>query len=153
MLALPLIPFPDAHNARGLGLARGAVGPACSSARGHVTPARPYDVRALAQRRSEHHRGTPTRAKTAEMLVIDVILRGFHVSDAAAHLLIPVSTASDILRRFDVTGRVVSNVHTFGVAASYSVDDLVALMRLSQNRNHLYMRELRDALRGETGLA
>mmetsp|Transcript_37139 Transcript_37139/g.92018 ORF Transcript_37139/g.92018 Transcript_37139/m.92018 type:complete len:81 (-) Transcript_37139:485-727(-) len=80
------------------------------------------------------------------MLVIDVILRGIRVSDAAAHLLIPVSTAYDILRRFDVTGRVVSDVHTGGVAASYSEDDLVALMRLSQNRNHLYMRELRDAL-------
>ncbi|KAJ1623229.1 hypothetical protein T492DRAFT_1056733, partial [Pavlovales sp. CCMP2436] len=111
---------------------------ATSSPRGHTT---------------SEHRGTPTRAETAEMLVIDVILHGIRVSDAAAHLLIPVSTAYDIPRRFNVTGRVVSDVHTGGVAASYSEDDLVALMRLSQNRNHLYMRELRDALQGETGLA
>ncbi|KAJ1620963.1 hypothetical protein T492DRAFT_1073885 [Pavlovales sp. CCMP2436] len=112
---------------------------ATSSPRGHTTCAH-------SQRRSEHHWGTPTRAETAEMLVIDVILRGIRVLDAAAHLLIPVSTAYDILRRFDVTGRVVSDVHTGGVAASYYEDNLVALMRLSQNCNHLYMRELRDAL-------
>ncbi|KAJ1618597.1 hypothetical protein T492DRAFT_916710 [Pavlovales sp. CCMP2436] len=128
MHALPPISFPDAHNARGLGLAWGVVGPTRSSARGHVTSARPYDVRT--QRRSEHHRGTPTRAEMAEMLVIDVILRGIRVSDAAAHLLIPVSTAYNILMRFD--------------------DDIVALMRLSQNRNHLYMRELRLAVQIST---
>jgi hypothetical protein len=33
-----------------------------------------------------HHRGSPTRAETAEMLVIDVILRGVRVDEAAAHL-------------------------------------------------------------------
>ncbi|KAJ1619290.1 hypothetical protein T492DRAFT_890568 [Pavlovales sp. CCMP2436] len=87
-----------------------------------------------------------TTCAHVDMQVIDVILRGIRVSDAAAHLLIPISTAYDILRRFDVTGRAVLDVHTGGVAASYSEDDLVALMRLSQNRNHLYMRELRDAL-------
>ncbi|KAJ1621535.1 hypothetical protein T492DRAFT_914197 [Pavlovales sp. CCMP2436] len=90
----------------------------------------------------EEHPHAYTCAETAEMLVIDVILRGIRVSDAAAHLLIPAlgrdHLAPDLLWNGATRDELRESLR--------AEDDLVALMHLNQNRNHLYMRELRDAL-------
>jgi transposase len=90
--------------------------------------------------------------KLRELLVVDVILRGHRVCDAAEYFLIPVSTAYDIVAHFVKTGRAGPLERAHGPAACYTKRELVALQRLSERENHLYLGKLRVALREETGL-